>query len=230
MPGPLLEAMTSGSILYVEELNRVPEETLNVLLGVLSERRMHVPRYGEVTAAPTFRLVAAMNPFDAVGTGRVTPALYDRTCRVGVGYQDETEEREIVTRRAPGPADLVRRAVRAVRMTREHPDLRIGSSVRGAIDVVAVAGELDALRQAEPDGHGSPDGASADAGRDAAVTALSGRITLKEGVSRTPEAIVEEIWHQAGAVLSERVEPDPAPGKDPGSDRHPAARATPVSH
>jgi MoxR-like ATPase len=222
VPGPLLEAMAEGSILYVEELNRVPEETLNVLLGVLSERRMHVPRYGVVTASPTFRLVAAMNPFDAVGTGRVTPALYDRTCRVAVGYQAEAEEREIVIRRAAGPADLVRRAVRAVRLTREHSDLRIGSSVRGAIDVVAVAEELAALRRTESDG----DGVFEDAGRDAAVTALSGRITLKEGVSRTPEALVEEIWQEARAVLSEPVEPDPAPGKDPGSDRHPAARAT----
>ncbi len=229
VPGPLLEAMASGSVLYVEELNRVPEETLNVLLGVLSERRLHIPRYGEVTAAPTFRLVAAMNPFDAVGTGRVTPALYDRTCRVAVAYQGEAEEREIVTRRAAGPADLVRRSVRAVRLTREHPDLRIGSSVRGAIDVVAVAGELVALRRSGQDGHVSPDGTLEDAGRDAAVTALSGRITLKEGVSRTPEAIVEDIWQQAGAVLSEPAEPDPAPGKAPGSDRHPAARATPVS-
>ncbi len=228
VPGPLLEAMAAGSILYVEELNRVPEETLNVLLGVLSERRMHVPRYGEVTAAPTFRLVAAMNPFDAVGTGRVTPALYDRTCRVAVGYQAESEEREIVIRRAAGPADLVRRAVRAVRLTREHSDLRIGSSVRGAIDVVAVAEELAALRRPGPDGHGSPDGVSDDAGRDSAVTALSGRITLKEGVSRTPEAIVEEIWQRAGAVLSEPAEPDPTPGKDPGPDRPLAARATPV--
>jgi MoxR-like ATPase len=229
VPGPLLEAMASGSILYVEELNRVPEETLNVLLGVLSERRMQVPRYGEVIAAPTFRLVAAMNPFDAVGTGRVTPSLYDRTCRVAVGYQGETEEREIVTRRAVGPADLVRRAVRAVRLTREHSDLRIGSSVRGAIDVVAVAGELAALRRIGSDGHVSPDGVSEEAGRDAAVTALSGRITLREGVSRTPEAIVEEIWQRAGAVLSEPVEPDPSPGKGLGSDRRPAARATPAS-
>ena len=230
VPGPLLEAMASGSILYVEELNRVPEETLNVLLGVLSERRMHVPRYGVVSAAPTFRLVAAMNPFDAVGTGRVTPALYDRTCRVGVGYQGEAEEREIVTWRAAGPGGLVRRAVRAVRLTREHPDLRIGSSVRGAIDVVAVAGELAALRRAATDGHGALDGATDDAGRDAAVTALSGRITLKEGVSRTPEAIVEEIWQQAGAVLSEADEPDVSEGKGLGSDRHRAARATPASH
>jgi MoxR-like ATPase len=229
VPGPLLEAMAAGSILYVEELNRVPEETLNVLLGVLSERRMHVPRYGVVTAAPTFRLVAAMNPFDAVGTGRVTPALYDRTCRLAVGYQDEGEEREIVIRREAGPADLVRRAVRAVRLTREHSDLRIGSSVRGAIDVVAVAEELAALRRTGPDGHGSADEAAEAAGRDAAVTALSGRITLKEGVSRTPEAIVEEIWRQAGAVLAEPIEPDPTAGKAQGSDRQRGVRATPVS-
>ena len=39
VPGPLTRAMTSGALLYVEELNRVPEETMNVLLGVLSERR-----------------------------------------------------------------------------------------------------------------------------------------------------------------------------------------------
>ncbi len=229
VPGPLLEAMTSGSILYVEELNRVPEETLNVLLGVLSERRMQVPRYGEVTAGPTFRLVAAMNPFDAVGTGRVTPALYDRTCRVAVGYQDESEEREIVARRAAGPASLVRRAVRAVRLSREHSDLRIGSSVRGAIDVVAVAGELAVLRRVRPEETGSPEGQWEDVGRDAAVTALSGRITLKEGVSRTPEAVVEEIWQRAGAVPAEPADPDATEGKDPGSDRRPAGRATPVS-
>ena len=73
VPGPLTRAMTEGALLYVEEFNRVPEETMNVLLGVLSEREMHVPRYGRVAARPTFRLVAAMNPFDAVGTARVTP-------------------------------------------------------------------------------------------------------------------------------------------------------------
>jgi MoxR-like ATPase len=85
VPGPLTRAMTEGALLYVEEFNRVPEETMNVLLGVLSEREMHVPRYGRVAARPTFRLVAAMNPFDAVGTARVTPALYDRSCRVAMG-------------------------------------------------------------------------------------------------------------------------------------------------
>lgn len=260
MPGPLVEAMTAGGLLYVEELNRVPEETLNVLLGVLSERRMQVPRYGEVVAAPTFRLVAAMNPFDAVGTGRITPALYDRTCRVGVGYQSEAEERDIVRRATAAPAltgpaltgpaagsgpaaltgpaltgpaptgpaagsgpgggepvaALVDQAVRAVRLSREHPDLRIGASVRGAIDVVAVAGALAGLRG----------GYGAGCGLDAALTALSGRITLKEGVGRRPEAVVEEIW----AAAADRPPDDgaDAAGKAlrPGPDPTPARTAS----
>ena len=208
VPGPLLQAMTEGALLYVEELNRVPEETLNVLLGVLSERRAQVPRFGEVVAAPTFRLVAAMNPYDSVGTGRITPALYDRTCRVAVSYQSEDEERSIVGRMAPGPVRLVTQAVRAVRMTRNHPDLRIGSSVRGAIDVVAVAGELSALRS-------SPDGV----GLDAAITALSGRITVREGVARTPEEIVTEIWSVAAS------DPDDTP---PGKATGPALPPPPA--
>jgi MoxR-like ATPase len=189
MPGPLLEAMVAGALLYVEELNRVPEETLNVLLGVLSERNLHVPRYGEVAAAPGFRLVAAMNPYDTVGTGRVSPALYDRTCRVAVGYQDEADETAIVQRQGEAPSGLVRAAVRAARATRSHPDLRIGSSVRGALDIVAVTLLLDDIRK----GTG---GGWRQVGLDAALTSLSGRVTRREGTKRTVEDIVTEIWEQ----------------------------------
>jgi MoxR-like ATPase len=211
VPGPLVDAMVGGGLLYVEELNRVPEETLNVLLGVLSERRIHIPRYGEVTAAPTFRLVAAMNPFDAVGTGRITPALYDRTCRVAVGYQDEDEETAIVARVSPGPSALVAAAVRAVRRSRAHPDLRIGSSVRGALDLVAVAGQLAELRDAT-----GPAGWRL-VGHDAALAALSGRVTRREGVARSVEEIVAAIWAEASAP----EEPDggKAPGPGPTAAR-----------
>jgi MoxR-like ATPase len=188
VPGPLVDAMTSGGLLYVEELNRVPEETLNVLVGVLSERRMQVPRLGEVVADPRFRMVAAMNPFDAVGTGRISPAIYDRSCRVAVDYQDEADERAIVAASAGGDAALVTRSVAAVRRTRHHPDLRMGSSVRGAIDTVAVAGALAELRsQSAPSGAGS-------VGLDAVLTALSGRVALREGSARTVEEILTEIW------------------------------------
>ncbi|MEZ5269232.1 MAG: AAA family ATPase [Microthrixaceae bacterium] len=40
--GPLVTALREGSILYLEELNRVPEETLNVLITVMSEGEIHV--------------------------------------------------------------------------------------------------------------------------------------------------------------------------------------------
>ncbi|MFM2115688.1 MAG: hypothetical protein RI908_1429, partial [Actinomycetota bacterium] len=44
MDGPLITAMREGSLLYVEEINRVPEETLNVLITVMSEGDLSVPR------------------------------------------------------------------------------------------------------------------------------------------------------------------------------------------
>src|ERR1700685_2194536 len=95
--GPLLAAMRSGALLYLEEFNRVPEETLNVLITVLTEGEIAVPRLGLVRAAAGFRLVAAMNPFDAIGTARVSHAIADRICRVVLGYQDAPAEREITT-------------------------------------------------------------------------------------------------------------------------------------
>ena len=103
--GPLAAAMREGGLLYVEELNRVPEETINVLLTVMSEGEINVPRLGRIAADGSFRLVAAMNPFDSVGTSRLSMALYDRTCRISVGYQDAEHERRIVAARGPpGPA------------------------------------------------------------------------------------------------------------------------------
>ena len=73
--GPLVAALRGGGLLYLEELNRIPEETLNVLVTVMSEREIIVPRLGRVVAAPGFRFVAAMNPFDAIGTARISAAI-----------------------------------------------------------------------------------------------------------------------------------------------------------
>jgi MoxR-like ATPase len=186
--GPLVSALREGSLLYVEEINRVPEETLNVLVTVMSERELHVPRLGHVPAAPGFRLVAAMNPFDAVGTARISGAIYDRVCRLAVGYQSPEEEREITTRAVPSTdpswAGMV---VELVRLTRSHPDLRVGSSVRGAIDMCAVAASLAELR-AEPV-------TTPSVSLDAALMALSGRIRLREGSARTAEDIVTDLWN-----------------------------------
>ena len=188
--GPLVSAMRDGSLLYIEEINRIPEETLNVLVTVMSERELHVPRLGRVSAARGFRLVAAMNPFDAIGTARISSAIYDRVCRLAVGYQDASDEEAIVVRDAgERPIDSVwlGKVVEVVRRTREHPDVRIGSSVRGAIDAAAVAATLGELRGAP-----ATDPAVA---LDAAIVALSGRLRLREGVPRSADEIVIELWN-----------------------------------
>ena len=206
MAGPLVEALQSGALLYIEELNRVPEETVNLLIGVMSEGELHLPRVGRIDAAPQFRMVAAMNPYDNVGTARVSSAVYDRICRVAMGYQDEQAERDIVELRAQslpmGDAAApvtVGRAVAVTRATRSHPDVRMGSSVRGAIDLCDVAARLAGMRQQSLDDAG--------VGLDAALIALTGRIRLHEGGDRSPEEIVTGLWQ---AILdAEGRKPDP---------------------
>ncbi|HEY1005012.1 MAG TPA: MoxR family ATPase, partial [Streptosporangiaceae bacterium] len=147
--GPLLQAMRGGGFLYIEEFNRAPEDTINTLLTAMAERQVAVPTAGIVTAAPTFRVVASMNPYDNVGTTRLSTSVHDRICRLAIGYQDAAAERGIVALRAPLPSvdpglyqRLVADAVAVTRATREHPDIRQGSSVRGAIDLTLVAGQL----------------------------------------------------------------------------------------
>lgn len=188
--GPLVTAMTEGSLLYVEEINRIPEETLNVLITVMSEQELHVPRLGRVACTPGFRLVAAMNPFDAVGTARISGAVYDRMCRLAMTYQSAAEEVAIVEQALPDPLESVwlGKVVELVRRTREHPDLRMGSSVRGAIDLARVAASLGAVRSLPP--------YQPSVGLDAAIVALSGRIRVREGSTRTAEGIVTELWEE----------------------------------
>jgi MoxR-like ATPase len=207
--GPLLEAMRTGGLLYVEELNRVPEETINVLLTAMSELEITVPRLGRVAARPGFALVAAMNPFDAVGTARVSGALYDRTCRIAMGYQPAEAEQQIVDLRARVDPQWRARVVTLVRSTREHPDIRFGSSVRGAIDLCRLAVELAAIRQTGTDDW--------HVGLAAAKAALSGRIRLQDGCARTPEQVVTELYLKVfGAEPATDDGGDAATGAMPG--------------
>jgi MoxR-like ATPase len=195
--GPLLEAMREGGFLYIEEFNRAPEDTLNTLLTAMAERQVAVPRAGTVTAAPTFRVIASMNPYDNVGTTRLSTSVHDRLCRLSVTYQDAESERGIVALRAPLPElapglydRLVADAVAVTRATREHEDIRQGSSVRGAIDLTLVAGQLLDLAGISA----GKDERYPETVFDAMVVALSGRIFLDETVELTPEAVLRQIW------------------------------------
>lgn len=201
VPGPLVEAMRSGGFLYVEEFNRAPEDTLNTLLTAMAERRLAIPRVGTIEAEASFRVIASMNPYDNVGTTRLSTSVHDRLCRLAIDYQDSAAERGIVGRRTGVDSSrLIADAVALTRATRERDDLRQGSSVRGAIDVALVAAQLAAIREVPlPDEpsvappRGLPEEYTAVVW-DAVLLALSGRIHLDETWEATPEAVLRQIW------------------------------------
>jgi MoxR-like ATPase len=198
VPGPLSEAMRQGGFLYIEEFNRAPDDTLNTLLTAMADRRLSIPRAGTIEALPTFRIIASMNPYDNVGTTRLSSSVHDRLCRLAVDYQDASAEEGIVALRTglAAGADLVVDAVTVTRATREHPDVRQGSSVRGAIDTALVAVQLGALRGLTVTGpvtRASTD-PYAQLFLDAMLVALSGRIHLDEAADTTPERVLREIW------------------------------------
>jgi MoxR-like ATPase len=214
VPGPLVDAMRSGGFLYVEEFNRAPEDTLNTLLTAMAERRIAVPMVGTVEAASTFRVIASMNPYDNVGTTRLSTSVHDRMCRLAIGYQDAGAERGIVGRRTGVESPrLVADAVAITRATRERDDVRQGSSVRGAIDVTLVAAQLAALRGvALPDepAVAPPRGLPEDYTGivlDAVLLALSGRIFLDETLDTSPEAVLREIWEDHFLLQPSAAEP-----------------------
>jgi MoxR-like ATPase len=178
-PGPLVLAMREGSILFVNELNRMPESVQNVLLPALDEGLLILPRIGEVRAQPGFQVIATQNPVEYIATGHLSEALRDRFEHVSLVHQSEEDEVEIV-RRESGSRDegLIRTAVGLVRATRAHPAFRKGASVRAAVSIVTIAALLDS---------------EGDRIQAAAMTALPTRVELKDEEGATLESLVAEI-------------------------------------
>lgn len=207
VPGPLVEAMEQGGFLYIEELNRAPEDTLNTLLTAMGDRTITVPRVGSVRAEPTFRVVASMNPFDNVGTARLSTSVHDRLNRVVINYQDAEAEQDIVLLRSGADSPLVHQmvqdAVSVTRATRTHPDLRQGSSVRGAIDTTMIAARIADLRGVEAaEDHGYPE-----LFYDAMTVGLSGRIYVDEATVTTAEEVLREIWEDRFILEANQAAP-----------------------
>jgi MoxR-like ATPase len=145
LAGPLVQAMRAGAVLFINELNRMPEGVQNVLLPAMDEGILQVPMLGQVRAEPGFAVVATQNPAEFVATGALSEALLDRFELVKLDYQPEAEEHAIVAQAARcGPSDeIVAAAVRLTRATRADPRIRRGASVRAAIAIADLAAKLD---------------------------------------------------------------------------------------
>ena len=174
----------------------------------MSEAELHVPRLGRVAASPGFRLVAAMNPFDAVGTARISSAVYDRTCRLLVDYQSAADEAAIVEQSVgPGASALDERGwprwSSSSGAPAATPRSAIGSSVRGAIDTAAVAASL--AEAARPAGVHDPS-----VGLDAALSRCRGGCGCARASARTSEDDHHRALGDRSSAADRRVRPGKA--------------------
>jgi MoxR-like ATPase len=176
--GPLLDAMEEGGILFINELNRMPEAVQNVLLPALDERLIVIPHLGTVRAGGPFQVVATQNPHEFVATSHLSEALRDRFEWISLDYQPRLEEVEIVVRQTGvGDRPLIEAAVDLVRLTRTDPRIRRGASVRAAISIVEIAGALGGIRHLE----------------EAAAVALPTRIQLREEHPGSASEVVRDL-------------------------------------
>lgn len=148
------------NVLLADEINRASPRTQSALLEAMSEAQATVDGTTYPLPAPFF-VIATQNPVDYQGTYPLPEAQLDRfLLRIGVGYpMPEDELRMLFSRQRADPltavdpvADtthlialqagvreiLVKDAVgryllRIVTATREHRDLSLGSSPRGAL-------------------------------------------------------------------------------------------------
>jgi MoxR-like ATPase len=145
--GPLVDAMKRGAILFINELNRMPEAVQNVLLPAIDEGVVQIPQLGEVKAKPGFLLVATQNPREFVATSHLSEALMDRMEWLSLAYQPAAEERAIVLAQSGFKDDrYLDLVVELTRITRHHPKIKRGASVRAAI---AIARILAATKEAQ---------------------------------------------------------------------------------
>jgi len=182
--GPLVQAMLDGAFLFINELNRMPEGTQNVLLPAMDEGQIIVPKIGVVSAKPGFLVIATQNPEDYVGTSRISEALMDRFVWIPLQYQTLDEEAKIVQKETGcDNDDIILTAVDIVRRTRDNADISRGASVRGAVDLTALISSHSSGKFVE----------ESDLWVKASVMALGTKVELHARTDRAIEDVIQSI-------------------------------------
>lgn len=194
VPGPLMGAMREGGVLFINEMNRMPEGVQNILLPAMDEGLIEVPKIGTVRARPGFVVIGTQNPREFVATTALSEALSDRFELLLLDYQSEEEEVAIVSKNLPEASpEAVARSVWIARRTRDHPNIRRGASVRAAMSIAQLS---RAFSEDLYEGI-----------LKAAHMALPTRIEMREESKRTAEQVVEEIVNECFSL------PPPEPGR-----------------
>lgn len=135
--GPLVIAMKQGKALFINELNRMPEAVQNILLPAMDERRITLPKLGEVTAKQGFMVIATQNPREFTATHALSEALLDRFEMIRLPYQTSEEELHILKGLfAKAKPDLLEKTIQLIRSTRNHKLIKRGASIRAAVAII----------------------------------------------------------------------------------------------
>jgi MoxR-like ATPase len=209
-PGPI-----HAQIVLVDEINRATPKTQSALLESMEERQVTVDGTTYALESP-FMVLATQNPIEYEGTFPLPEAQLDRfMLRIRLGYASKEEEIEVMERQhQTHPIDEIEQVVSVeelleaqtavktifldekvkeyivdlVRQTRDHPEVYLGSSSRGALAIYRLSQARAALFGRD---YVLPDDIKA-----LAVPALSHRIIVGPAArikDVEPEAIVEEI-------------------------------------
>lgn len=133
--GPLVTAMRQGKVLFINELNRMPEAVQNILLPAMDERRITMPKLGELEAKPGFCVIATQNPREFTATHALSEALLDRFEMIQLDYQSREQELLILKQEVSSKlkGNVLERLVDLIRATRNHAQIKRGASIRAAL-------------------------------------------------------------------------------------------------
>ena len=194
--GPLSQSMKNGGVLFINELNRLPESTQNVLLSALDEGYLDVPKLPPITSKNGFITITTINPRAHVGVTHLGEALKDRFVWMSIGYQKGEEENKIILQKLRKLIEkenldvdtnlvlkIAKISVKIIRLSREHHDLRRGSSIRGGIDLASLVLTSSVLDKNSNETFWYT----------ASYMALSSKIEIQDGAESTIKSVIDYI-------------------------------------
>ena len=145
----LTTACRYGHTLIYDEFTRSRPEANNVLLSVLGEELLNLPklRYageGYLKVDPKFRAIFTSNPEEYVGIHKSQDALRDRLIPIHVNHYDRDTEVAITVARSGASAEDAARVVDLVRRFRDRGIQGHRPSIRAAIMIARVVTLQDA--------------------------------------------------------------------------------------
>jgi MoxR-like ATPase len=213
-----------SNVLLADEINRATPRTQSALLECMGERQITVDGESRVLPRP-FLVLATQNPIEYEGTFPLPEAQLDRfAMRLRMGYPALEDEQHILDslraehpietlRQVVDPAELVSHQHRvwdihveesvrdyiiaAVRATREHPELALGASTRGALTLYKAAQAHAAMQGRD---YVIPDDV-----KHLAVPILSHRLIIRPEAAlrgRTADALLAGVLENANLSLS----------------------------